>query len=157
MIWTNTSVQTNATGSQPSSEISDMGLTVGLTVFFVFLLLVIVVGVFTVKWFGRLRGILPLGPTGSREKEDDLCVETPRIVKECHKYTSRPEISTQIPIYENVTRTTSAYHTNNQIRSPVEAEEDVYLQCDVIYSNDPECNLSVHTDQEDDTYIVPDS
>ncbi|KAK2822211.1 hypothetical protein Q5P01_022276 [Channa striata] len=82
-----------------------------------------------------------------------------------HQYSSmyREESMAQTPIYENVTRTTGCSRPAvDQRRSAAEPDEDVYLQCDMsddaIYSNDPECNLAILPDgQEEDVYIVPDS
>ncbi|KAI9541945.1 hypothetical protein NQZ68_025079 [Dissostichus eleginoides] len=141
------------------------GLAVGLTLFF--LLVVIIAGVIVYK-FNKMRDMLQLGKKRRQKKED--FAETPQ--DDSHQYTSTIHQSTsmidqsagQNPIYENLTTQTTRNNRPEveQNKFPSEPEEDVYLQCDspddAIYSNDPSCNLSILPDSRDeDVYIMPDS
>ncbi|KAK7944606.1 hypothetical protein WMY93_000334 [Mugilogobius chulae] len=85
--------------------------------------------------------------------------EAPKIVKEIHQKPSQAEISSssQTPIYENVTRAAAGHGVKAKRRSAPQPEDDVYLQCDAIYSNDPACHPPAEPHHEDDTYIIPDS
>ncbi|KAL7387606.1 hypothetical protein ABVT39_026076 [Epinephelus coioides] len=137
---------------------SNLGLAVGLTLFF--LILAIVVGVIVYKYHSEMRNMLESLQTRSQKKED--YTETPQ--DDSHHYTSmmREQPAGQTPIYENLNRTGPNRPAANTSRFPSEPEEDVYLECDspddAIYSNDPACNLSILPDaQEEDVYIVPDT
>ncbi|KAL3054933.1 hypothetical protein OYC64_017789 [Pagothenia borchgrevinki] len=152
---------------------STAGLAVGLTLFF--LLVVIIAGVIVYK-YNKVRDMLHLGKKRRQKKED--FAETPQ--DDSHQYTSRIHQSTsmihqstsmihqsteQNPIYENLTTQTTRNNRPEveQNKFPSEPEEDVYLQCDspdddAIYGNDPSCNLSILPDSRDeDVYIMPDS
>lgn len=143
----------------PSPSGSSAGLIAGLSVFFVLVVLFIVAGVLAYRKFGQLRRVLSFGSRKriQKEREDEVQGEAPKTVRESHDYTTRPERTPeqapeQAPIYENVTRT-AGYRDSRSAPAP---DNDVYLQCDAIYSNDPNCSPSAHH-QEDDTYIIPDS
>ncbi|KAI3375092.1 hypothetical protein L3Q82_021605 [Scortum barcoo] len=158
MIVDNTCIPGNGT-AECSAPSSSVGLAVGLTLFF--LLLVIVAAVMVYKYHSEIRNIwLQFEHRRGQKTEDDM--ETPQA--NSHEYTSTitEQTTGQVPIYENLTTQSGGYNRpqvyNNRL--PAEPEEDVYLQCDLpddddaIYSNDPVCDLSI---QEEDLYIVPDS
>ncbi|KAK5859769.1 hypothetical protein PBY51_021298 [Eleginops maclovinus] len=154
-------MSTNATGIPPdqSSASTNAGLAVGLTLFF--LLVVIVAGVIVYKR-NKVRDILQLVRNRRQKKEEfaNTAQDDP------DHYTSMIKQSTEqtSSIYENLT--TQATRDNmpaaKQSKFPSEPEEDVYLRCDspddAIYSNDPTCNLAILPDcQDEDVYIMPDS
>ncbi|KAK5919320.1 hypothetical protein CgunFtcFv8_023223 [Champsocephalus gunnari] len=152
------SMITNTTENPTLVSNPTAGLAVGLTLFF--LLMVIIAGVIVYK-FNKVRDMLQLGKKRRQKKED--FAETPQ--DDSHQYTSRIHESTeQNPIYENLTTQTTRNNRPEveQNKFSSEPEEDVYLQCDspddAIYSNDPSCNLSILPDSRDeDVYIMPDS
>ncbi|KAL3988308.1 protocadherin-15 [Sarotherodon galilaeus] len=143
----------NSTVSDSSSNPST-NLGVGLGVFF--LLLAIIVGVIIYKFYGIIANVMPFRQRTVQEKEDHS--ETPQA--DPHEYTGmiREQSIGQSPIYENLKTQTGGYNmaASNQSRFPVEPDDDVYLQCDVIdegiYSND----LVLTDCQEEDVYVVPD-
>ncbi|KAJ0012126.1 hypothetical protein NQD34_013101, partial [Periophthalmus magnuspinnatus] len=139
---------------------SHTGLAAGLSVFFILLVLGIVAAIFSYRQFEKLRRVMSFGSRRRIEKEREVCGEAPQTVRENHKYCSQPEPRGQAvntPIYENVTRASTGPRVKAPGRpAPQPEDDDVYLQCDAIYSNDPACNPS-DDHQEDDTYIIPDS
>ncbi|KAM8850332.1 uncharacterized protein AB9W97_021558 [Spinachia spinachia] len=158
MIANITCVPGSDTASCPPPSSSRAGLAVGLTVFF--LLLLIAAGVIVYKYHSKMRTMFQFGQKRSNKKRD--YTETP--AEDCPRYLSdQSELSAgQNPIYENLATQTSAHKRPAVNRKPCEPEEDVYLQCDspddAIYSNDPACNLSFLPDpREEDVYIMPDS
>ncbi|TDH05690.1 hypothetical protein EPR50_G00125130 [Perca flavescens] len=157
MIDDNNCGNDTAVCSAPSSPV---GLAVGLTFFF--LLLVIVAGVIVYKYHSQMRNMLQFVQTRSQKNEDYR--ETSQ--EDSNQYTdmNREQSTGEAPIYENFTARTTGHNRPavNKRKSPPEPEEDVYLQCDTqddaIYCNDPACNLSILPEcQEEDVYIVPDS
>ncbi|KAK5888801.1 hypothetical protein CesoFtcFv8_014859 [Champsocephalus esox] len=152
------SMITNTTENPTLVSNPTAGLAVGLTLFF--LLMVIIAGVIVYK-FNKVRDMLQLGKKRRQKKED--FAETPQ--DDSHQSTSMIHESTeQNPIYENLTTQTTRNNRPEveQNKFSSEPEEDVYLQCDspddAIYSNDPSCNLSILPDSRDeDVYIMPDS
>lgn len=160
MMVNNTCNPGNGT-SECAAPNSSVGLAVGLTLFF--LLLVIVAAVMVYKYRSEIRNIWSQFEHQRGQKtENDM--ETPQA--NCHEYISTitEQTTEQAPIYENLATQTSGYNRRQeyQNRPPTEPEEDVYLQCDspgdddddAIYSNDPGCDFP---NQEEDVYIVPDS
>ncbi|CAJ1071811.1 hypothetical protein L3Q82_021605 [Xyrichtys novacula] len=134
---------------------SSAGLAAGLTVFF--LVLVIAACWVIYKFRSKIRNIIPLERRRSVKKEE--YIETPQADSHPYTSTATDQPTGQTPIYENLG--TRAKKPSKPSRSSREPEEDLYLQCDipddVIYSNDPACNLSLMPDpQEDDVYIMPD-
>ncbi|KAG8014056.1 hypothetical protein GBF38_016342 [Nibea albiflora] len=150
-----------AGNSTCSTSGSSVGLAVGLTLFF--LLLIIVAGVFAYKYRSRIMDMLQFAHRRSEKNED--YVETPE--PDAHQYSYGEQPTTLTPIYENLTpQTTTGYnrHSVNKSRLSSGPEEDLYLQYDLhaddaIYNNDPACNLSTdpNCQEEEDVYIVPDS
>ncbi|KAA8587688.1 uncharacterized protein LOC116699576 [Etheostoma spectabile] len=158
MIIDNTCVPGNDTATclAPSSPV---GLAVGLTFFF--LLVVIVAGVIVYKYHRKMRNVLQFGQTRSPKNEDYR--ETSQEDSNHYTNMNRDQSSGEAPIYENLTARTAVHNRPvvNKRKSLPEPEEDVYLQCDsqddAIYSNDVACNLSILPEcQEEDVYIVPD-
>ncbi|KAL6104353.1 uncharacterized protein ACO6RY_14100 [Pungitius sinensis] len=155
MSAVNNCVPGNVTASCPAP--SSPGLAVGLTIFFV--LLLIAAGVIVYKYHSKMRSMFQFGQRRSHKKQD--YTETPEDSNHYHSGIS--ELSTgQNPIYENLATLTTRHNRPAMNKSLHEPEEDVYLQCDspddAIYSNDPACNLSILPDSnEEDVYIMPDS
>ncbi|XP_017286837.1 protein GAPT [Kryptolebias marmoratus] len=165
MVLNSTCVNGNSTSACPPPS-SSVGLAVGLSLFF--LLLLIGVGLIVFKYHSKIWTLVQFGQRGSQEK--DVCAENPQ-TEEQH-YTSMSREQTvgqtvrqtvgQTPIYENLTiQTGYKKSAAKQSRSPDPPEEDVYLQCDPIdegiYSNDPAYNSTLPDPQEEDLYIVPNS
>lgn len=98
MTANTTSVPGNATAAHPAPG-SPAGLAVGLTIFF--LLLVIVAGVLMYKYHSTIRSMLQSGQRGSIKKED--YTDAPQ--DDSQHYTSmiREQSTGQTPIYENLT------------------------------------------------------
>ncbi|CAL1579224.1 unnamed protein product [Knipowitschia caucasica] len=155
-----TTTITAPTTAPPPPE-SRTGLAVGLSLFFVLLVVGAVGGFLAYRKFGKLRRVLSFGSRRRIEKERDaVSREAPKVIRENH--TVRSEIANAnaaaTPIYENVVRIQSSRNTP-AARSNPPPEDDLYLQCDAmdaIYTNDPACSSPSHH-QDDDTYILPDS
>lgn len=113
MVVSNTCVSGNDTITCVESG-SPVGLAVGLTLFF--LLLVIIACIIVYKYCGKTRMLMQLGQSRSQKNED--FTETPQAAP--HQYTSmsREQSTGQIPIYENLTAQTAKYkrHAVNQSR-----------------------------------------
>uniref|UniRef100_A0A3Q3FGD8 Uncharacterized protein n=1 Tax=Labrus bergylta TaxID=56723 RepID=A0A3Q3FGD8_9LABR len=129
-------------------------LASGLTIFF--LLLVVAACLIVWKYQSTIRYTFQSWQRRSVKKEE--YTETPQADPRPNSYVSTEQMTGQTPIYENL-MTTSNKQPAKPRRGP---EEDLYLQCDVpddvIYSNDPACNLSLLPDTpEEDVYIVPDA
>lgn len=111
MIPNTTRVPGNDTATPPPPG-SSTGLAVGLTLFF--LLLVIVVGLIVYKYHGTIRSMLQFGHRGSLKKEDYSV--TPQA--DPHQYTNRirEQPRGQAPIYENLTRKPDQTQTSGNNR-----------------------------------------
>ncbi|KAM7379125.1 hypothetical protein PAMP_004697 [Pampus punctatissimus] len=88
-----------------TSTSGNTGFAVGLSLFF--LLLVIVAGVMVYKYRSKIRNMLQFGHRESQMKEDHT--ETPQT--DSHMYTSmiREPSVRQTPIYENLTTRRTSY------------------------------------------------
>lgn len=95
----NSSCATGNTTETCSPADSSVGLAVGLTFFF--LLLVIIATVIIYKYHPKIMSLRTLGRRESQEKED--CTGSPQA--ESHHYTSmvREQSVVQTPVYENLT------------------------------------------------------
>uniref|UniRef100_G3PS98 Uncharacterized protein n=1 Tax=Gasterosteus aculeatus TaxID=69293 RepID=G3PS98_GASAC len=154
MIANMTCVPGNDTASCSAPGSSRTDLAVGLTFFFV--LLLIAAGVIVYNYHSKMRSMFQFGQRRSHKERDyteTLPEDSPR-----YRYVIREASTGENPIYENLATRTKRPAVN---KPPRESEEDVYLQCDspdeAIYSNDPACNLSILPDHEEDLYIMPDS
>lgn len=109
MIDNTTCVIGNVTCSTTGSP---AGLAVGLTLFF--LLLVIVVGVIVYKYHSKMRNTLQFVQSRSQKKQDST--ETPQ--DDSHHYTSMitEQPTGQTPIYENLTTTGRNRPSVNQMK-----------------------------------------
>lgn len=83
-------------GTACAAPRSPAGLAVGLTLFF---LLLLIVGVIGYKFYGSKINLLQLGQRRVQTKQD--YIETPKAAG--HQYTSREEAVGPTPIYENLT------------------------------------------------------
>lgn len=103
MTSNNTCVPGNGTNPCPMDPSSPVGLAVGLTFFF--LLLVIGAGVIVYKYHSKMRNMLQFEQRRSQKKKD--FTETQQ--GDPHLYTSmiRDQPAGQTPIYENLTTRTN--------------------------------------------------
>lgn len=93
------SIRANSTNTSNGSY---SGLAVGLTFFF--LLLVIVPGVIVYKYHSKIRNMVQFGQRQSQKKED----YSEATQDDSHRYASMytEQSTAHTPIYENLTRTT---------------------------------------------------
>ena len=102
MAVDSTCVQGNGTDScLPSS--SPTGLAVGLTLFFVFL--VVIAGVIVYKFWSKIRILVQFRQSQSQDKEDSTGTSQP----DRQSTIIREQSMVQTPIYENLTVQTAAY------------------------------------------------
>ncbi|XP_041848839.1 uncharacterized protein LOC121644738 [Melanotaenia boesemani] len=139
-----------------SASGSPAGLAVGLTLFF--LILMIITGVIFYKYQSKIRTLVQFGQRQSQDKEDHS--GTPHVDASQHTSMIIEESTGQMPIYENLASSCKR-PAAKQTRSPDQSEEDLYLQCDPIddgiYMNGPGYNSSIPACQEDDLYVMPES
>ncbi|KAM8839737.1 uncharacterized protein ACB058_016002 [Synchiropus picturatus] len=152
----NTTSPYNTTHMPTSVATSQTGLTVGLTLFFLVLATVAAVMAYMFKVKSK---ILSLKRGRGTQARQDYC-ETPQ--SDPHQYapTVIEQMAAPSPVYENLGAHKPAFDTPavSSRRSDFTNEEDLYLQCDPIYSNDPECSLVIHSQpQDEDVYVIPQS
>ncbi|CAL8367301.1 unnamed protein product [Boreogadus saida] len=150
-------------GCPPQPEGSSTGLAVGLSVFFLLLLLMapIVFYVFYVKRYHSHSWRLDRARPGKRE--DPAQIERQAAAQRYSTMGRAPAGEEPSPIYENYSGQTAAgtASTGGAHTSPRELEDDLYYQCDsaddAIYGNDPNFSLAMLSEDGEDPYIIPDT